>query len=60
MNDDEQKEEGLRWRVKIVKKLRKRYDGSGFILITKFRALRVRPNNPEVDEVGGEHDLDEI
>ena len=35
-NDDEQKEEGLRERVKIMKKIRKGYNRSSFILITKL------------------------
>ena len=38
-NDDKQKEVGLRRKVKIVKKYSKRYNGSGFILVTKFSAV---------------------
>ena len=53
-------DDGIEINVKILKRVRKRYKGTNFVMISKIHSLQARPGSPNVEVIVREFDLGEV
>ena len=58
--DLEELDNGIEINVKILKRVRKRYKGTNFVMISKIHSLQTRPGSPNVEVIVREFDLGEV